>query len=69
MKRPLYNLEDPFCKNRSPQELNFGLDLFYARLLKAKDKMYTKTAKIIAKRRTTFLRNFLRELFLELKGE
>ena len=69
MGRPLYNLEDPFCKNQKPQKVSFGLDLFYVRLLKAKDKVHTKTAKIIAKRRTNFLRNFLKELSLELKGK
>jgi uncharacterized protein len=68
MKRPFYNREDPFCKKRKPVALNYGLDLFYERLLVVEKKMHTKTAKKIAKRRTKFLRIFLKEFELELKG-
>lgn len=69
MQRPLYDLSDPFCKKREPGNICFGIDLFYARLLKVVKRMNTKTAKKIAKRRTTFLKIFLKELDLELKGK
>lgn len=69
MKRLFYNSEDPFCKNRKPNALKFALDLFYERLLKVTERMHTKTAKKIAKRRTLFLEEFLDELKLELEGE
>lgn len=69
MKRPFYNLEDPFCKNREPNASLFALDLFYERLLKVTDRMHTKTARKIAKRRTDFLKEFLKEFKLELEGK
>jgi uncharacterized protein len=68
MKRPFYNSRDPFCKNRKPDALKFALDLFYERLLKVTGRMHTKTARKIAKRRTKFLINFLKEFKLELQG-
>jgi len=69
MKRPFYSHEDPFCENREPDASKFGLDLFYERLLKVTERMHTKTAKKIAKRRTDFLIDFLKELKLELEGK
>lgn len=69
MKRVFYNKEDPFCKNRQPNNKKYALDLFYDRLLKAKDRMNTATAKKIAFRRTKILENFLKELELELEGK
>lgn len=69
MKRPFYNSSDPFCRNREPVALHFALDLFYDRLLKVADKMHTRSAKRIAKRRTEFLNQFLEELKLELDGK
>jgi len=67
MKRPFYNSEDPFCENREPSASDFALDLFYERLLKVIDRIHTKTAKKIARRRTDFLIDFLKEFKLELK--
>ena len=69
MKRPFYNSEDPFCKNREPNPASFALDLFYERLLKVADRMHTETAKKIAQRRTDFLHDFLSEFKLELEGK
>jgi uncharacterized protein len=66
MKRPFYNPDDPFCKNRPADASHFALDLFYARLLMVEGRMHTKAAKKIAKRRTEFLNIFLEELALEL---
>jgi len=69
MKRPFYNSKDPFCKNREADNTKFALDLFYTRLLKVEARMHTKKAKEIAKRRTAFLNQFLKELELELQGK
>lgn len=67
MKRPFYDRNDPFCISRQPNDLKYALDLFYTRLLKIADKMNTKKAKKIAKRRINFLKKFLKELNTELK--
>lgn len=69
MKRPFYNAQDPFCRNRKLDDKKFALDHFFIRLLKVHGKMYTPTAKKIAKRRTDFLKKFLTQLKLELKGK
>lgn len=69
MKRLFYNTEDPFCEHREPNPKQFALDLFYERLLKVEERMHTKTAKGMAKRRTDFLKIFLEEFKLELEGE
>jgi uncharacterized protein len=69
MKRPFYNAEDPFCENRESDSSKYALDLFYDRLLKVAERMHTKTAKKIAKRRTDFLIDFLIEFKLELEGK
>ncbi len=69
MQRPFYHAEDPFCERRKPDASRFALDLFYERLLKVGERMHTKTAKDIAKRRTTFLLEFLKEMRLELEGK
>ena len=69
MKKLFYNSEDPFCENREPNASEFALDLFYERLLKVVERMHTETAKKIAKRRTDFLMDFLKEFKLELEGK
>lgn len=68
MNRPFYNPDDPFAENRKPDPRKYGLDLFFTRLLIAKDRMYTKTAKEIAKKRTAFLYTFINELKKELSA-
>ena len=68
-ERPFYHPDDPFCRERQPDAHAFALDLFFVRLLKVEERMYTKTAKSIAARRTEFLRKFLKELELELEGK
>ena len=66
MQRAFYNNEDPFCENRKPEAKKYALDLFYNRLLIVKNRMYSKTAKKIAERRTEFLELFIEELKMEL---
>ncbi|MCL4383284.1 HD domain-containing protein [Candidatus Marsarchaeota archaeon] len=63
-----YNMDDPFCKVREPDENIFVLDLFFTRLLIVQNRMHTKTAIHMAKRRYKFLKSFINELHLELKN-
>ncbi|MEK6961059.1 MAG: HD domain-containing protein [Nanoarchaeota archaeon] len=69
MGRQFYEPSDPFCESRAPEDMRYGLDLFYTRLLVVESRMHTKTAKDIARRRTRFLREFLDELKMELEGK
>ena len=66
MGRPLYNRVDPFAENRPANAKLQSLDLFYERLLIAKDRMYTQTAKQMATQRTEILQQFLEQLKKEI---
>ena len=66
-KRPFYNVKDPFCKNRIPDDKIWTLDHFYKKLLKLESIMNTKSGKIEAKKRTKILNNFLNQLKNEIQ--
>lgn len=66
MGKQFYDSRDPFCLNGSV-EFRSGLDLFYRRLLIVERGIYSGFAKKIAKRRTVFLKLFLKELRQELR--
>lgn len=66
-KRPFYNIKDPFCKNRKPDDKIWTLDHFYRKLLKLESLMNTKSGKIEAKKRTKIMKEFLNELKKEIK--
>ena len=66
-KRPFYNVKDPFCKNRMPNDEIWALDHFYRKLLKLESLMNTKSGKIEAKKRTKVIKDFLNELKKEIQ--
>lgn len=66
-KRPFYNIKDPFCNNRIPNDEIWALDHFYRKLLKLESLMNTKSGKIEAKKRTRVLKDFLNELKKEIQ--
>ena len=66
-KRPFYNVKDPFCKNRVPNDEIWALDHFYRKLFKLESLMNTKSGKIEAKKRTKVLNDFLNELKKEIQ--
>ncbi len=66
LKRPFYNIDDPFCKTRKPDDKIWTVDHFYKKLLNLEALMNTKSGKIEAKKRTKVLKEFLKELKLEL---
>jgi len=65
-KRSFYNVDDPFCKNRTPNDQIWTLDHFYRKLLKLESLMNTKSGKIEAKKRTRFMKKFLNQLKKEI---
>jgi len=67
LKRPFYNIDDPFCKNRIPDDQIWTIDHFYKKLLKLESLMNTKSGKVEAKRRTKILKEFLRQLKQEVQ--
>ena len=64
MQRRFYDLEDPFCKQRLPGSKVSAIDFFYTRLMKV--NFHTSAAKRLAKKRTPFLHQFLKQLQKEL---
>jgi uncharacterized protein len=64
--RPLYEIEDPFCRSRAPDERGASVDHFYAKLLKLAATMQTEAGRREAGRRTAFLDGFLRQLETEI---
>jgi len=66
LRRPFYNLDDPFCKKRIPDDKIWTLDHFFEKLLKLEFLMNTNSGKIEAKKRTKILKNFLKQLKHEI---
>jgi uncharacterized protein len=66
MKRPFYAPDDPFCRVRSPDDKQWGIDHFYRKLLRIGDGLHTPRARAIAAERTAFMRGFLEELATEV---
>ncbi len=66
LKRPFYNTDDPFCKTRKPDDKTWTVDHFYQKLLKLESLMNTKSGKMEAKKRTRVLKDFLKQLKLEI---
>jgi len=64
--RPLYDPEDPFCKDREPDDGRWNLDHFYRKLLKLEYGMHTPTGRRLAKRRGEVLRRYLADLEEEI---
>lgn len=66
LKRPFYNIEDPFCNTRKPNDKTWTVDHFYQKLLKLESKMNTKSGKTEAAKRTRILKEFLKQLKQEI---
>ena len=63
---PLYDMGDPFCEGRDPEDSVFTIDHFYTKLLLLADSMQTEAGHQEARRRTEFMLAYLQELALEL---
>ena len=68
LKRPFYNIDDPFCKTRTPDDKTWTVDHFFQKLLKLESLMNTKSGKIEAKKRTSVLNEFLKQLKQEISS-
>ena len=64
--REMYNPEDPFCRNREPDDGRWNLDHFYRKLLKLEAGMHTKSARKLAAKRTAVLERYLSDLEEEI---
>lgn len=66
LNRPFYNLDDPFCKRRTPEDKIWTVDHFYQKLFLLESLMNTKSGKSEAKKRTKVLRKYLNDLKREI---
>lgn len=66
LNRPLCANEDPFCDEREPDDGQFTIDHFYAKLFKLPATMKTAAGKKEAHRRADIMRKFLDDLRLEI---
>jgi len=66
LNRPFYNIDDPFCNKRNPDDDIWAVDHFFKKLLKLEFTMNTKSGKIEAKKRTKVLKVFLKQLKSEI---
>ena len=62
LSRPFYNIDDPFCNKRNPNDNLWAIDHFFNKLLKLESIMNTKSGTIEAKKRTKVLKEFLKQL-------
>ncbi|HKU48724.1 MAG TPA: HD domain-containing protein [Nitrososphaera sp.] len=69
-QRAFYNPDDPFWNTgRDPDDRQWTLDHFQAKLLKLEGSMHTQTAKAQARDRTAFMEQFLKQLKREIRYE
>jgi uncharacterized protein len=69
-KRAFYNPNDPFWQSRrEPDDRQWTLDHFQAKLLKLQNSMHTQTAKAEAQERTAFMHYFIKQLRHEIRYE
>lgn len=62
-----YHPEDPFDEHHEPDDRQYMLDHFYAKLLKLGETMTTETGRSLAQERTEFMRTYLSEFKKELE--
>lgn len=62
----LYDSEDSFCSNRTPDDRRYTVDHFYVKLFKLVGTMNTASAKIEAEKRVKFMKAYLQQLSTEI---
>lgn len=67
--RRLYNDNDPFCVERTPNDCDNALDHFFRKLLKIQAKLNTEEGRRLARQRTAFLHQFVEQLQQELQPD
>lgn len=62
----LISQEDPFCDQREPDDSQFTIDHFYAKLFKLPDTMQTEAGRAEAQRRARLMQRYLDDLRQEM---
>lgn len=66
MERDLYDPGEPFPQTRTPDDTAYVLDHFHTKLLGLADEMKTEAGRDEAHQRTSFMREYLRQLGREI---
>ena len=66
LNRPLCDNEDPFCDDREPDDGQYTIDHFYAKLFKLPETMKTRAGREEAQRRATLMQRYLDDLRREI---
>ena len=66
MHRSVYNVDDPFCENRDPDDYSYTVDHFYNKLFKLPEVMHTYAGRQEAESRVLFMKEFMKELDREV---
>ena len=66
LNRPLFDVQDPFCDARAPDDSLYTIDHFYAKLFKLPDTMQTSAGRAEAHRRAGVMRDYLENLRMEI---
>ena len=68
MGTSLYDPEDPFCEQRTPDDRQFTVDHFYTKLFKLPTTMQTVAGREEAQRRVKYMQGYLNELATEINN-
>lgn len=68
MRKPLYQVDQPFPATRTPDDSAYTIDHFYVKLLKLAGMMHTTAGQREGRRRTRFMQVYLHELEQEVAG-
>ena len=62
----LYCSQDPLCSAREPDDSKFCIDHFYTKLFKIAETLNTKSARLEAESRVSFMKEYLQQLNIEV---
>lgn len=68
LKRAFYSESDPFCEGRAPDDQQFTIDHFFAKLFKTAETLKTDAGRAEGLRRVEVMRNYLSSLTREISG-
>jgi uncharacterized protein len=67
LKRAFYNLDDPFCKTRAPDDSKFTIDHFFKKLFKISETLKTKAGIEEGQKRIEVMKVYLSSFQLEIE--
>jgi uncharacterized protein len=66
LKRSFYSEDDPFCDTRSPDDQNFTIDHFFAKLFRTAETLKTKAGRAEGQKRVEVMKFYLQNLKNEI---